>query len=144
MTLDRIAVDANPLLAALLGARAAEILSLPEIDFVTTERTIWEVRKYLPRMARKLGISEEELLAVLEASPIRTIHPSHYARAQAMAAAAVSARDPRDVEILAPALSMDIPLGSNDRDFQSISELTLLATSELADSLLPKTTPPTS
>jgi len=41
-----VIVDANPLVSALLGGRALSIL-LDFFRFVTTERTTWEVKRYL-------------------------------------------------------------------------------------------------
>jgi len=93
----QVAVDANPLMAALLGGRAAQILALAGIDFVTTEQTIWEVRKYFPRLADQLHVPEDVLLATLEAAPIRTLHPSQYDHARAAATRAIAARDPKGV-----------------------------------------------
>jgi hypothetical protein len=46
-----IVVDANVMLSALLGGYAAHLLVNPAAQFVTTERTTWEVKKYIPRVA---------------------------------------------------------------------------------------------
>jgi predicted nucleic acid-binding protein len=112
-----IIVDANPLMAALLGGRAAQIFALAEVDLVTTETTIWEVRRYLPQLALKLNCDEPDLLAALGILPIRVIPGYRYRHALPTALTAIGQRDPKDAELLAVALALKLPIWSNDRDF---------------------------
>jgi predicted nucleic acid-binding protein len=44
----KLVVDANIFISALIGGKAAELLFNPNFDLLTTERTTWEVKKYLP------------------------------------------------------------------------------------------------
>ena len=47
----KLVVDANIFISALIGGKAAEILFNPNFDLLTTERTTWEVKKYIPQLA---------------------------------------------------------------------------------------------
>lgn len=137
----RLAVDANPLMAALLGGQAAEILERCSFEFLTTERTIWEVRKYFPLLATRTGLTETVLLETLERLPIATVPPEQYHHALPGARALIERRDPKDVEILALALGMQIPLWSNDRDFEGMRGLTWWRTEDLVQHYLPDVSP---
>jgi predicted nucleic acid-binding protein len=137
MILREVAVDANPMMAALLGGIAARVLAVPTVSFLTTERTIWEVRKYLPVVAERLGDIEEGLLRDLEDTAVETVPALFYQAAMPTALAAIGQRDAKDAELLALALALQIPIWSNDRDFQNIRGVTVYTTAELAASVLP-------
>ena len=49
-----IAVDANIILSALLGGKPSIILFNHKYEFTTTEFTIGEVEKYLPKLSKKI------------------------------------------------------------------------------------------
>ena len=65
-----LAVDANPLISALLGGQALKLLYSPLFLFVTTELTTWKVKKYIPEIAERLEISEIEMLETFEDFPL--------------------------------------------------------------------------
>ncbi|MCD6371758.1 MAG: hypothetical protein J7L39_03505 [Candidatus Aenigmarchaeota archaeon] len=50
-----IVVDANPIIAALIGGSSREIFFERRFEFITVEFTIEEVKKYLPVIAEKAG-----------------------------------------------------------------------------------------
>jgi len=52
-----VVVDANIILSALLGGKPSDILFDSRFQFATTEFTLKEVKKYFPRLEKKLGIS---------------------------------------------------------------------------------------
>lgn len=56
-----IAIDANIIISALIGGVARLILFESKFEFITTEFTISEVRKYLPRLSKKFGIDQRKL-----------------------------------------------------------------------------------
>ncbi len=70
-----IVVDANVLLAALLGGRAKDLFASKSFRFVTTESTVWEATKYTHFIASKLNLAEEQVLQRLPELPILTVHP---------------------------------------------------------------------
>ena len=43
----KLVVDANIFISALIGGKAADLLFNPNFDLLTTERTTWEVKKYI-------------------------------------------------------------------------------------------------
>ena len=73
-----LAVDANPLISALLGGRALQLLFNPLFFFVTTERTTWEIKRYISVIAEQLGIAEIEVLNTFEDFPIRAYQSNFY------------------------------------------------------------------
>ena len=116
---DRLVVDANPILSALLGGQARRVFFESAIrEFAVPERVIGEVQRYLPRLALKLGAKQAFLEYSLELLPLRAYPARRYARAVSEARARIEGRDPTDVDVLALALHLDVPLWSNDRDFE--------------------------
>jgi predicted nucleic acid-binding protein len=116
---DRLAVDANPILPALLGGQARRVFFESAIsEFAVPERVIGEVQPYVPRVARKLGVEAAFIEYALSLLPLR-IHPARrYARAIRETRHRIERRDPTDVDVLALALHLDVPVWSNDRDFE--------------------------
>ena len=129
----QIAVDANILISALLGGRPAQLLFAPQFDFITTERTTWEVKRYLPLLAEKLKLPERELLETFEALPITAYQERRYQDRLPAAHAFIDNRDPKDADILALTLAMHTPLRSQDRDFENIPEITWVTTETVAE-----------
>ncbi len=126
-----IAVDANILMSALLGGQAGEILFDQRFTFITSERIIWEVKRYLPRLVSLSGVKEEVILRALEMLPIRVVSDSDYEDAIPQARRLIEKRDPKDVDILALALKRKIPLWTQDKDFDDISEVEIIRTYQL-------------
>jgi predicted nucleic acid-binding protein len=58
----KLVVDANIFISALIGGKAAELLFNPDFDLLTTERTTWEVKKYLPQLAEYTEDTSKHLL----------------------------------------------------------------------------------
>jgi predicted nucleic acid-binding protein len=115
---DRLAVDANPILAALLGGQARRVFFESAIsEFAVPERVISEVQRYVPRVAQKLGVEQAFLEYALNLLPLRVYSARRYARAVREARRRIERRDPTD-DVLALALHLDVPLWSNDRDFE--------------------------
>jgi predicted nucleic acid-binding protein len=79
---------------------------------------IIEVQRYVPRVARKLGVEQALLEYALNLLPLRIYPARRYARAVREARRRIERRDPTDVDVLALALHLDVPLWSNDRDFE--------------------------
>ena len=113
-----VAADANVLLSAVLGHAALRVFTRSDVTVFTTENVAQEVREYLPLLAKQYGILEEVLESQLRLLAVREAHPDEYARKRAAATRAIGRRDPDDVELLALALAFDIPVWSNDTDFE--------------------------
>ena len=137
-------MDANPLFAALLGGKALKIIYDKQFHFITTEHTIWEVKKYIRELAktvhrksgknkgqRKKEAIERELNAELEKFPLEIIHPQYYSHKIEQSKILIGSRDITDIDILALSLTTRFPLWSNDKDFEGIEEIELLRTEDM-------------
>ena len=105
-----LAVDANSLISALLGGRALQLLFNPLFLFATTERTTWEVKRYISVIAERLGIADIEVLNTFEDFPITAYQSYFYETAIGRATNAIGHRDPKDIDILALTYYLRIPL----------------------------------
>ncbi|MBI5057948.1 MAG: PIN domain nuclease [Nitrospirae bacterium] len=116
--LKKLAADANVILSAVAGKAALRVFLKEDIDFVTTQFNIDEVREYLGVIAEQYGISEEILESQLKLLPIK-IYPQHsYEDFIQKASRKLSGRDEDDIELLALAMKLKVPVWSNDRDFK--------------------------
>ena len=115
----RLAADANVLLSAVLGGRARLILECPQVDEVlTVEQIMAEVEEYAVFLARKKHLAEDLVLLAVSALPVAVVARSAYAEAIPEAKKRIGQRDPDDIELLALALAFDLPVWSNDKDFE--------------------------
>jgi predicted nucleic acid-binding protein len=115
----KLVVDANPLVSALLGGASRRVFFDGGIqEFAVPESVIREVTAYLPELARKLGHDTAFLAYALDLLPLTRYAAGAHRKSLPQARARIEARDPKDVEVLALALSLGYPLWSNDRDFE--------------------------
>ena len=115
----RLVADANVLLAAVLGGRAKLVFGHPQLEEVlTTAYTFAEVEEYVEVLARKKRLPADLLLLTLAAIPLTIVDQSRYSSRLTRARKLIGRRDPDDVEILALALQLRLPLWSNDKDFE--------------------------
>lgn len=136
-------VDANPMISAMSGGAAREVIFSGEFTLYSTQHTLFEVEKYIPAMARKLGRREIDLLREFELLPIIACQPSEYDTCLAEAERLISWRDPKDVQILALTLKLGYALWTEDRDFDGIDAISVRRTAEAhaTPSLLSLTSP---
>lgn len=126
----KLVADANALLSAVIGGRARLVLRHPEIQSVlTTQSTMDEVRQYALVLARKKKLQPDIVLLAVAALPVVVIERTAYARQMSEATRRIGRRDADDVELLALALHLKIPLWSNDRDFEDAA-IEVLTTEE--------------
>jgi len=128
---ETIAVDANPLFSALRGGRARNALYSKKFRFLTTEYTTWEVKKYIPEISADTGMPESELFEAFDRFPIASKPANDYDEKRKHAEELIAHRDPKDVDILALALKFDIPIWTNDRHFNNLSEVKIFTTAEI-------------
>ena len=115
---EKLVVDANPILATLLGGSARRIFFDTDItEFAVPGTVLDEVRAYLPELAEKLGASPALLEFQFDLLPLRLYPLRAYATAIPEARRRIAWRDPDDVNVLALTLRLDVPLWTNDRDF---------------------------
>ena len=132
-----LVVDANPLLSALLGGAALPILCDPSLRFITTEKTTWEVKRYLPtiveklRTAGKTAWTEIRLERLFHQLPVAAFGDNFYGSFLPEAQRLIGERDPEDVDLLALTLQTKLAVWTEDQDFDAIPGITVVRTSEL-------------
>ncbi len=114
----RLVADANVLLSALIGGRARVALTHPSVQEVyAAVATLGEVQEYASTLARKKRLPLDVLLLALAALPVIVVERADYERKVSEAARRLGGRDPDDVDVLALALHLGVPVWSND-DFR--------------------------
>lgn len=127
----RLVVNANVILLAVVGGKAADLMWSMRSELVTTAHTVEEVARYLPTLADKAGISLEVALGALRLLPITGYPRSFWEARMAQARDLIGGRDPDDVDLLALALKLKSPIWTNDRDFQGLG-VEIYTTAQLA------------
>jgi predicted nucleic acid-binding protein len=129
----KLAADANVLLSALIGGQASRVLRHPAIEEIfTTETTLAEVQEYAGPLAKRRGLSLELVMLAAAALPVATVAADVYSSSMKEACKRIGWRDPDDIELLALAIELDLPVWSNDNDFQSTGVLRYTTASLLA------------
>ncbi len=126
-----IVADANPSLSALLGGRARDVLFSRELVFYSPQHTLFEVEKYLSYVAQKIGQTELAMFREFELLPVTAIRPQQYASHLERATELIGQRDPKDVHVLALALELNVPIWSEDRDFEDLPDVTVHKTADM-------------
>jgi predicted nucleic acid-binding protein len=129
--IDSLVVDANPLLSALLGGWAREILFQKRLAFFSPQTTLFEVEKYLPLVAQKLDRAELDLFREFELLPVTAVQPHVYESELSRASQLIGWRDPKDVPVLALALRLRLPVWTEDRDFENLPGVSVYKTADL-------------
>lgn len=115
------AADSNVILSAVIGKAALQIFIQSDVEFITTQFNLEEVEEYLPHPASKYRLDEKILLWQLKMLPIQSFPERHYRTHFPDAQKLLGERDPDDIHLAALALKEDVPIGSNDRDFEKLS-----------------------
>ena len=126
-----ITVDANVILSALLRGKSSSLLFDPRFSFVTTAFTLREVKKYIPRLAKKLHVTQVELRKAMRLLPIKVRSRSFYQGSIKMAYTMIGDVDSKDIDVLALALELEAYLWSQDKDFEKTGYVKLLKTHDL-------------
>jgi predicted nucleic acid-binding protein len=113
-----VAADANVLLSAVLGHAALKVFTETDLGVLTTMGVLQEVREYLPFVAKQHRVVPQALEGQLRLLAVRECEPYEYAPKLEAARRALGEREPDDVDSLALALAFDLPIWSNDRDFE--------------------------
>ncbi len=77
-----------------------------------------EVEEYAGVLARKKRLAEDLVLLAVGALPVTVVGRTDYAASIPEARKRIEQRDPDDAELLALALAFNIPVWSNDNDFE--------------------------
>jgi predicted nucleic acid-binding protein len=135
---EKLVVDANPILSALLGGKAKRLFFDAGItEFAVPESALEEVNSYIPKMAKRLDVSPAFLHYALDLLPLTVYGLKAYRQSVKKAKIQIAHRDPRDVEILALTLELERPLWTNDKDFEDTTVQTF-TTAELLAMYFPR------
>ena len=129
--IDAIVADANPLLSALLGGVAREVLFSEKLAFYSPQHTLFEVEKYLSQVAQKIGQTELALFREFQLLPVTAVQPRQYDSQTERATQLIGQRDPKDVHVLALALELNLPIWSEDRDFEGLPDVAVHRTAHM-------------
>ena len=128
---EALVVDANPILSAFLGGAARDVIFSRRFILNSTQHTLFEVAKYLPRLAVKLGQPELEVFRAFQLLPILAHQPDKYRSCLATARDLIGRRDPKDIDILALTLQLACPIWTEDRDFENLPGIEVRKTADL-------------
>ncbi|MCY2993151.1 MAG: PIN domain-containing protein [Planctomycetota bacterium] len=128
---ESLIVDANPLLSALLGGTARDVILSGKFSLYSTQHTLFEVEKYLPLLAHRLKLTEMELFREFLLLPIIACQPLVYDLRLPEASQLIGHRDPKDVQILALTLQLGYPIWTEDRDFDDLPGIVVRKTADL-------------
>lgn len=106
------------LLSAVTGHAALRVFTRSSVEVVTTSGVLAEVREYLPAFARASRVAPEALEAQLRLLALKAYEEPAFAASLPESRKRIGDRDPDDVGLLALALSLDVPVWSNDDDFR--------------------------
>jgi predicted nucleic acid-binding protein len=113
-----VAADSNVILSAVIGKAALKVFTQTRLKIATTSRVLEEVREYLPQLSERYDLAHEVLEGQLRLLPIREHPMEDYERYLEEAEGRIGDRDPDDVDLLALSLALDVPIWSNDNDFE--------------------------
>jgi len=130
MPFDAVVADANALLSAVVGRAALRVFTQFGLKIHITEFNAGEVEEYLPRMAEKYGLPAGLVRLQWGLLPVTRPSASGYSRYLGKARKDLRNGDPEDAHALALARALDVPLWSNDRDFERLG-ITVLTTAYL-------------
>lgn len=99
--LKKLAADANVILSAVAGKAALRVFLEEDLEIVTTQYNIEEVREYLSVMAEKYALSEELLESQLKLLHLKEYPRSFYKEFIQKASDKLAGRDIDDIELLA-------------------------------------------
>jgi len=107
-------------LSAAIGRAAVRVFH-SALHVVTTDLNLAEVYEYLPLFIETSGLPAEEVAQNLENLPLTVLGLKDYEPGLEEARRLIGGRDPDDVALLALALTREIPIWSNDRDFEALT-----------------------
>ncbi len=128
--IEKLAVDANPMLSAVIGGKARNVFLSEKTVFYTTSFNFMEVQRYLPHFSREKGIPAGDIYLALSTLPVNVCIEDFYRTRLHQAERLIGKRDPDDRHLLALALRLQCPIWSNDRDFDGLG-VQVISTEEL-------------
>jgi predicted nucleic acid-binding protein len=106
----------------------------PDLVVVSTLENKAEIEEYAPEFAARYHLDSELILEILELLPVEFHPETSYVGHMAEARRFIAARDPDDVALAALALKLQVPIWSNDRDYEGF-RFGLFTTAQLLKAL---------
>lgn len=135
----KLVIDANIVLAGLLRNSVTRALIIdPQLELHAPDQLVPETERRLTtasRFRQRLNLSNDEIRTILSFlfAPI-TMHPKQQ-HTRALKQALALAPHAEDAPYLALALTLDIPIWSNDRGLQSQNAIEIFTTADVLASL---------
>lgn len=118
---ERIAADSNVVLSAAVARAAARVFQRAKgLEIVTTDANFEEIQTHLPTLAQQYALDEADVVENLGVLPLKIYPAAFYESHIAEALRFLGRRAPKDVPLAALALKLEIPIWSNDRDFEEL------------------------
>lgn len=135
MVIDALAVDANILVAAMMGGRTRDLLvrlRRAGVDLAAPEEVLGEVEEHIPELAEFVRAQIDQFKLAFWSLPVQRVAAGEYAEALKRAVGLVGNRDPDDAPVVALALTRGIPVWSNDRDLKELEGVCVVTTRDVA------------
>ncbi len=128
----RIVTDANIIISALLGGKPRFILFDTKFEFITSDFTLKEVKRYIPLISRKSGVSKKKIKEGISFLPLKIVSRNYYKDYLKQAEELIKEIDKDDIDILALYLKEKTFLWSEDKDFEKVEfKINLLKTKDI-------------
>ena len=114
----KIALDADPIIQSLGGGMARKIILEGGLELVTTFFTLAEAKRKAIKIAKRTGYPGLLLKMMIDAVPADVFEREDYQDYREEARLEIGKRDAGDVDILALALWLRIPIWTADKDFE--------------------------
>ena len=132
--LKKVAADANVILSAVIGKAALKVFTESPVEVVTTHLNLDEVQEYMPSLASKYRLEEKVLQTQLKLLLLEVFQKEFYQDFLKQAEERIGKIDPDDIDLLALGLKLNIPIWTNDSDFQGL-KIKTYTTAELLKAL---------
>lgn len=132
----RLVVDTNVVISGILVRGTTRSLLLDtQMELYGPEKMLEEVEKYRDLYREKAGYTEAEVDALLTVigGEIHTVPRGLFSDDVRRAEDLIGEKDPDDVPFLALAIHLNVPVWTDDTDFQHQEEVEILTTPELAE-----------
>lgn len=126
----KIALDADPIIQSLGGGLSRKIIMKGGLKLVTTSYTLEEAKQKTVKIAKRTGYPELFLKMMIDSVPAEVFERQDYQEHLAEAKKQIGKRDARDVDILALALWLGVPIWTADKDFE-VTEIKTYDTAQL-------------
>ena len=121
MAKQRLVIDANIVIRAIIGKRARTLIAqyCEKTAFYVAESNFEEALRYLNELGEKRGLSEPVIQASLQTfvTMVQLVPDEELAPMRIKATERIGQRDPNDWPAVAAALLLDCPIWTEDADF---------------------------